>query len=153
MLVFQGSGLGAAPEATQDRLHAIQEKLEERQRILALPQRFAGSKQLSRREMEIENALFQGTDRHSFLRALYHEGLWAQGSSCLGSSTESQAVWEPDTFLSGLLSLKIWFYFGAVWEEIFSSLTGAEGWFSEGFNVEAFKVRFWRAWISLMCCM
>ncbi|XP_010130003.1 PREDICTED: RNA-binding protein 41, partial [Buceros rhinoceros silvestris] len=36
-------------------------------------QRFAGSKQLNRREMEIENALFQGTDRHSFLRALYHE--------------------------------------------------------------------------------
>ncbi|XP_010567198.1 PREDICTED: RNA-binding protein 41 isoform X1 [Haliaeetus leucocephalus] len=69
----KGSGLGAAPEATQDRLHAIQEKMEERQRILALPQRFAGSKQLSRREMEIENALFQGTDRHSFLRALYHE--------------------------------------------------------------------------------
>ncbi|XP_074691215.1 RNA-binding protein 41 isoform X1 [Strix aluco] len=69
----KGSGLGAAPEATQDRLHAIQEKMEEHQRILALPQRFAGSKQLSRREMEIENALFQGTDRHSFLRALYHE--------------------------------------------------------------------------------
>ncbi|XP_025939773.1 RNA-binding protein 41 [Apteryx rowi] len=69
----KGSGLGAAPEATQDRLHAIQEKMEERQRILSLPQRFAGSKQLSRREMEIENALFQGTDRHSFLRALYHE--------------------------------------------------------------------------------
>ncbi|KFV07117.1 RNA-binding protein 41, partial [Pterocles gutturalis] len=58
----KGSGLGAAPEATQDRLHAIQEKME-----------FAGSKQLSRREMEIENALFQGTDRHSFLRALYHQ--------------------------------------------------------------------------------
>ncbi|KFQ65007.1 RNA-binding protein 41, partial [Pelecanus crispus] len=34
---------------------------------------FAGSKQLSRREMEIENALFQGMDRHSFLRALYHQ--------------------------------------------------------------------------------
>ncbi|KFV41263.1 RNA-binding protein 41, partial [Gavia stellata] len=64
----KGSGLGAAPEATRDRLHAIQEKMEER-----LPQRFAGSKQLSRREMEIENALFQGTDRHSFLRALYHQ--------------------------------------------------------------------------------
>uniref|UniRef100_A0A8D2M7A4 RNA binding motif protein 41 n=1 Tax=Zonotrichia albicollis TaxID=44394 RepID=A0A8D2M7A4_ZONAL len=29
---------------------------------------------LSRREMEIEQALFQGTDRHSFLRALYHQG-------------------------------------------------------------------------------
>lgn len=92
MPVFQGSGLGAAPEATQDRLHAIQEKMEERQRILALPQRFAGSKQLSRREMEIENALFQGTDRHSFLRALYHEGLWAQSCSCLCSSMQSQGV-------------------------------------------------------------
>ncbi|POI25879.1 hypothetical protein CIB84_010370 [Bambusicola thoracicus] len=67
------SGLGAAPEATQERLDAIQQKMDERQRILELPQRFAGSKQLSRREMEIENALFQGTDRHSFLRALYHQ--------------------------------------------------------------------------------
>ncbi|XP_019473580.1 RNA-binding protein 41, partial [Meleagris gallopavo] len=67
------SGLGAAPEAVQERLNAIQEKMDERQRILELPQRFAGSKQLSRREMEIENALFQGTDRHSFLRALYHQ--------------------------------------------------------------------------------
>ncbi|XP_019395840.1 PREDICTED: RNA-binding protein 41 isoform X2 [Crocodylus porosus] len=69
----KGSGLGAAPEATQHRLQAIQEKITERQHILSLPQRFAGSKQLSRREMEIENALFQGTDRHSFLRALYHQ--------------------------------------------------------------------------------
>ncbi|XP_072192722.1 RNA-binding protein 41 [Excalfactoria chinensis] len=68
------SGLGAAPEAMQERLNAIQQKMDERQRILELPQRFAGSKQLSRREMEIENALFQGTDRHSFLRALYHQG-------------------------------------------------------------------------------
>ncbi|RMB98302.1 hypothetical protein DUI87_25207 [Hirundo rustica rustica] len=73
VLCSRGSGLGAAPEATQERLDAIQEKLEERRRILALPQRFAGSKQLSRREMEIEKALFQGTDRHSFLRALYHQ--------------------------------------------------------------------------------
>lgn len=73
--LFQGSGLGAAPEATQHRLQAIQEKITERQHILSLPQRFAGSKQLSRREMEIENALFQGTDRHSFLRALYHQGI------------------------------------------------------------------------------
>ncbi|XP_074863590.1 RNA-binding protein 41 isoform X1 [Carettochelys insculpta] len=69
----KGSGLGAAPEAVQERLRAIQEKMAERQRILSLPQRFAGSKQLSRREMEIENALFQGMDRHSFLRALYHQ--------------------------------------------------------------------------------
>ncbi|XP_052529429.1 RNA-binding protein 41 [Tympanuchus pallidicinctus] len=71
--VEKRSGLGAAPEAMQERLNAIQEKMDERQRILELPQRFAGSKQLSRREMEIENALFQGTDRHSFLRALYHQ--------------------------------------------------------------------------------
>ncbi|CAM5165758.1 unnamed protein product [Natator depressus] len=69
----KGSGLGAAPEAMRERLRAIQEKITERQRILSLPQRFAGSKQLSRREMEIENALFQGMDRHSFLRALYHQ--------------------------------------------------------------------------------
>uniref|UniRef100_A0A8C4WJH4 RNA binding motif protein 41 n=1 Tax=Gopherus evgoodei TaxID=1825980 RepID=A0A8C4WJH4_9SAUR len=71
----KGSGLGAAPEAMRERLRAIQEKITERQRILSLPQRFAGSKQLNRREMEIENALFQGTDRHSFLRALYHQGV------------------------------------------------------------------------------
>lgn len=32
-------------------------------------------------------------------------------------------VWESNTFLSGLLSLKTWFCFGTVWEEIFSSLT------------------------------
>ncbi|KAM8966001.1 LOW QUALITY PROTEIN: RNA-binding protein 41 [Sarcophilus harrisii] len=70
----KGTGLGAAPEATQDRLRDIEEKISEHQRILALPQRFAGSKQLSRREMEIEKALFQGNDRHSFLRALYYQG-------------------------------------------------------------------------------
>ncbi|XP_061454749.1 RNA-binding protein 41 [Rhineura floridana] len=69
----KSSGLGAAPEAMQDRIWAIQEKIAERQHILSLPQRFAGSKQLSRREMEIESALFQGTDRHSFLRVLYHQ--------------------------------------------------------------------------------
>ncbi|XP_066496331.1 RNA-binding protein 41 isoform X1 [Tiliqua scincoides] len=69
----KGAGLGAAPDAQQHRLEAIQEKIAERQRILALPQRFAGSKVLSRREMEIERALFQGTDRHAFLRGLYHQ--------------------------------------------------------------------------------
>uniref|UniRef100_A0A4X2L0V9 RNA-binding protein 41 n=1 Tax=Vombatus ursinus TaxID=29139 RepID=A0A4X2L0V9_VOMUR len=72
----RGTGLGAAPEATQDRLRDIEEKILEHKRILALPQRFAGSKQLSRREMEIEKALFQGNDRHSFLRALYYQGVY-----------------------------------------------------------------------------
>lgn len=69
----KSSGLGADPEAMQARIQAIQEKIAERRRILSLPQRFAGSKQLSRREMEIENSLFQGADRHSFLRMLYYQ--------------------------------------------------------------------------------
>ncbi|XP_069749215.1 RNA-binding protein 41 [Narcine bancroftii] len=67
------SGLGADPAAVQQRLHAIGEKIAERQRLLSLPQRFAGSKQLNRREMEIEKAMFQGTDRHTFLKALYYQ--------------------------------------------------------------------------------
>ncbi|XP_072361534.1 RNA-binding protein 41 isoform X2 [Scyliorhinus torazame] len=67
------SGLGADPAAVQQRLRAIEEKIEERQRLLSLPQRFAGSKQLNRREMEIENAMFQGTDRYTFLKALYYQ--------------------------------------------------------------------------------
>uniref|UniRef100_A0A8D2LMN5 RNA binding motif protein 41 n=1 Tax=Varanus komodoensis TaxID=61221 RepID=A0A8D2LMN5_VARKO len=87
----KSSGLGAAPEATQDRIQVIREKIAERQRILALPQRFAGSKQLSRREMEIENALFQGTDRHSFLRMLYHRED-AKGGLCVVRLTCSGAL-------------------------------------------------------------
>ncbi|XP_078544518.1 RNA-binding protein 41 [Lissotriton helveticus] len=69
----KGSGHGAAPDAVNERLSAIEEKISEHRRILSLPQRFAGSKQLNRREMEIENALFQGADRHSFLKALYYQ--------------------------------------------------------------------------------
>nr|XP_028576286.1 RNA-binding protein 41-like [Podarcis muralis] len=72
-LADKSPGLGAAPEAIRERIGAIEEKMAERQRILSLPQRFAGSKQLSRREMEIESSLFQGTDRHAFLRVLYHQ--------------------------------------------------------------------------------
>ncbi|KAM7225005.1 hypothetical protein CapIbe_022982 [Capra ibex] len=65
--------LRATPEAIQNRLQDIEERISERQRILCLPQRFAKSKQLTRREMEIENSLFQGADRHSFLKALYYQ--------------------------------------------------------------------------------
>ncbi|XP_041341309.1 RNA-binding protein 41 isoform X2 [Pyrgilauda ruficollis] len=97
----KGSGLGAAPEATQERLDAIQEKLEERRRILALPQRFAGSKQLSRREMEIEQALFQGTDRHSFLRALYH-----QDDTQKGGTDEKDPMVHLESVYQELLSKK-----------------------------------------------
>uniref|UniRef100_A0A8I4A5A4 RNA binding motif protein 41 n=1 Tax=Callithrix jacchus TaxID=9483 RepID=A0A8I4A5A4_CALJA len=65
--------LRATPEAIQNRLQDIEERIAERQRILCLPQRFAKSKQLTRREMEIEKSLFQGADRHSFLKALYYQ--------------------------------------------------------------------------------
>ncbi|KAF7237396.1 RNA-binding protein 41 [Varanus komodoensis] len=95
----KSSGLGAAPEATQDRIQVIREKIAERQRILALPQRFAGSKQLSRREMEIENALFQGTDRHSFLRMLYH-----RDETRLSTAHETGPVAQLETVYQDLLS-------------------------------------------------
>ncbi|XP_003467669.3 RNA-binding protein 41 isoform X4 [Cavia porcellus] len=65
--------LKATPEAIQNRLQDIEERISERQRILSLPQRFSKSKQLTRREMEIEKSLFQGADRHSFLKALYYQ--------------------------------------------------------------------------------
>ncbi|XP_023409688.1 RNA-binding protein 41 isoform X1 [Loxodonta africana] len=65
--------LRATPEAIQSRLQDIEKRITERQRILCLPQRFAKSKQLTRREMEIEKSLFQGADRHSFLKALYYQ--------------------------------------------------------------------------------
>ncbi|XP_023614539.1 RNA-binding protein 41 isoform X3 [Myotis lucifugus] len=65
--------LRATPEAIQNCLQDIEERISERQRILCLPQRFSKSKQLTRREMEIEKSLFQGADRHSFLKALYYQ--------------------------------------------------------------------------------
>ncbi|ETE69697.1 RNA-binding protein 41, partial [Ophiophagus hannah] len=87
-------GLGAAPEATRDRIRAIQEKIAERQRILSLPQHFAGSKSLSRREMEIENALFQGADRHPFLRMLYRpDEAQPNVASEMGPTSQLDAVY------------------------------------------------------------
>ncbi|KAM9333394.1 RNA-binding protein 41 [Pholidichthys leucotaenia] len=65
-------GVSAAPGAKQQRLQAIQEKIEARAELLCRPQRFSSSRPLSRREMEIEQALFQGNDRLGFLTALYH---------------------------------------------------------------------------------
>nr|XP_044996878.1 RNA-binding protein 41 isoform X4 [Jaculus jaculus] len=65
--------LRATPEAIQNHLQDIEKRISERQRILCLPQRFSKSKQLTRREMEIEKSLFQGSDRHSFLKALYYQ--------------------------------------------------------------------------------
>lgn len=71
--VEKSRGLGVNPGAKRDRLRVIEEKITQHQEILSLPQRFAGSRGLSRREMEIEKAMFQGGDRHGFLRALYHQ--------------------------------------------------------------------------------
>ncbi|KAM6427011.1 RNA-binding protein 41 [Liasis olivaceus] len=89
------AGLGAAPDATRDRIRAIREKIAERQRILSLPQHFAGSKPLSRREMEIENALFQGTDRHSFLRRLYRrDEARASVAAQVGPAAQLDAVYQ-----------------------------------------------------------
>ncbi|XP_072230998.1 RNA-binding protein 41 [Leuresthes tenuis] len=65
-------GVCAAPDAKQQRLQVIRDKIEARAELLSRPQRFAASRPLSRREMEIEQALFQGTDRLGFLTALYH---------------------------------------------------------------------------------
>ncbi|KAM9348556.1 RNA-binding protein 41 [Symphorus nematophorus] len=65
-------GVCAAPGVKQQRLQVIRDKIEARAELLSRPQRFAASRALSRREMEIEQALFQGNDRLSFLTALYH---------------------------------------------------------------------------------
>ncbi|KAI3374007.1 hypothetical protein L3Q82_022564, partial [Scortum barcoo] len=65
-------GVCAAPGAKQQRLQVIRDKIEARAELLSRPQRFAASRPLSRREMEIERALFQGSDRLGFLSALYH---------------------------------------------------------------------------------
>uniref|UniRef100_A0A3P8RNE9 RNA-binding protein 41 n=1 Tax=Amphiprion percula TaxID=161767 RepID=A0A3P8RNE9_AMPPE len=68
-------GVCAAPGAKQQRLQVIRDKMEARAELLSRPQRFAASRPLSRREMEIEQALFQGNDRPGFLTALYHRGM------------------------------------------------------------------------------
>lgn len=70
----QSRGVRAAPDARHQRLQVIRDKMEARDELLSRPQRFASSRPLSRREMEIERALFQGTDRLGFLTALYHRG-------------------------------------------------------------------------------
>ncbi|KAF7670277.1 hypothetical protein LDENG_00299960 [Lucifuga dentata] len=65
-------GVCVAPAAKQQRLQVIRDKIEARAKLLSRPQRFSASRSLSRREMEIEQALFQGSNRLGFLTALYH---------------------------------------------------------------------------------
>uniref|UniRef100_A0A3Q2CA39 RNA binding motif protein 41 n=1 Tax=Cyprinodon variegatus TaxID=28743 RepID=A0A3Q2CA39_CYPVA len=69
------SGVGAAPDAKQQRLQTIRDKMAARAELLSRPQRFSASRPLSRREMEIEQALFHGNERLGFLAALYHRGI------------------------------------------------------------------------------
>ncbi|MED6235061.1 hypothetical protein ATANTOWER_014404, partial [Ataeniobius toweri] len=69
----KSSGVCAAPDAKQQRLQVIRDKIEARAELLSRPQRFSASRPLSRREMEIEQALFQGNDRLGFLTTLYHQ--------------------------------------------------------------------------------
>ncbi|MCI4386339.1 hypothetical protein PGIGA_G00061260 [Pangasianodon gigas] len=66
-------GVSVAPEARDERLQVIWDKMAARAELLSRPQRFSGSRALTRREMEIEKALFHGNDRSSFLTALYHQ--------------------------------------------------------------------------------
>ncbi|KAM6907180.1 RNA-binding protein 41 [Xenentodon cancila] len=68
----ESRGVCAAPDAKLERLQVIRDKIEAREELLSRPQRFAASRPLSRREMEIEQALFQGNDRLGFLTALFH---------------------------------------------------------------------------------
>ncbi|XP_026229105.1 RNA-binding protein 41 [Anabas testudineus] len=81
-------GVCAAPHARQQRLQVIRDKIEARAELLSRPQRFAASRPLSRREMEIEQALFQGNDRLGFLTALYHRDEDNQEGQQGASSTD-----------------------------------------------------------------
>ncbi|KAL1252576.1 hypothetical protein QQF64_017269 [Cirrhinus molitorella] len=69
---WKDRGVCVAPEVRNERLQAIRDKMAAHAELLSQPQRFSSSRPLSRREMEIEKAIFQGSDRCSFLTALYH---------------------------------------------------------------------------------
>uniref|UniRef100_A0A3Q2NZU1 RNA-binding protein 41 n=1 Tax=Fundulus heteroclitus TaxID=8078 RepID=A0A3Q2NZU1_FUNHE len=84
----KGSGVSAAPDAKQQRLQVIRDKIEARAELLSRPQRFSASRPLSRREMEIEQALFQGNERLGFLTALYHRDGDAEESQQGASSSD-----------------------------------------------------------------
>uniref|UniRef100_A0A3B4AIA5 Uncharacterized protein n=1 Tax=Periophthalmus magnuspinnatus TaxID=409849 RepID=A0A3B4AIA5_9GOBI len=67
-------GVCADPSAKEQRLQAIRDKMAAHAELLSRPQRFNCSRALTRREMEIEQALYQGNERQGFLSALYHRG-------------------------------------------------------------------------------
>ncbi|KAJ8348455.1 hypothetical protein SKAU_G00270440 [Synaphobranchus kaupii] len=81
-------GVHAAPGARCQRLQVIRDKMAAREKLLSLPQRLSASRPLSRREMEIERALFHGSERLSFLSALYHQEEAAQSAGEGSSSSD-----------------------------------------------------------------
>lgn len=80
---FKNRAVIVAPEARDERMQVIWDKMVARAELLSRPQRFSGSRALTRREMEIEKALFHGTDRSNFLTALYHQGGKQKEDVCL----------------------------------------------------------------------
>ncbi|XP_051536837.1 RNA-binding protein 41 [Myxocyprinus asiaticus] len=95
---WKDRGVCVAPEARNERLQAIQYKIAAHAELLSRPQRFSSSRPLSRREMEIEKALFHGSDRSSFLTALYHQDEESQVSQQGASSANAM-----DTFCRDFL--------------------------------------------------
>ncbi|XP_072302152.1 RNA-binding protein 41 isoform X2 [Eucyclogobius newberryi] len=65
-------GVCAEPNAREQRLQQVRNKMAAHSELLSRPQRFNRSRALTRREMEIEQALYQGSERPGFLCALYH---------------------------------------------------------------------------------
>ncbi|XP_030217517.1 RNA-binding protein 41 isoform X1 [Gadus morhua] len=86
-LTEKSHGVCAAPSARQQRLQVIRDKMAARSELLSRPQRFTNSRALSRREMEIEQALFHGNDRMGFLSALYHRNQESEESQQGAQST------------------------------------------------------------------
>ncbi|XP_056451491.1 RNA-binding protein 41 isoform X1 [Gadus chalcogrammus] len=86
-LTEKSHGVCAAPSARQQRLQVIRDKMAARSELLSRPQRFTNSRALSRREMEIEQALFHGNDRMGFLSALYHRNQESEESQQGAPST------------------------------------------------------------------
>ncbi|KAM6984611.1 RNA-binding protein 41 [Aplochiton taeniatus] len=88
-------GVCAAPGAKQQRLQVILDKMEARVELMSRPQRFNASRPLSRREMEIERALFHGNHRLGFLTSLYHhedDTLSGQQGAASSSSSSSDQL-------------------------------------------------------------
>ncbi|XP_055004377.1 RNA-binding protein 41 isoform X2 [Boleophthalmus pectinirostris] len=86
-------GVLVDPGARQQRLEQIREKMAARSELLSRPQRFNSSRALTRREMEIERALYQGNERQGFLSALYHRDVTDPDQQVSTSSRSIDSVY------------------------------------------------------------